>query len=351
MAMAETLKPGPAAGAAVTIRDIAAGLGLSHSTVSRALADHPLVKPETRMRVQARARALGYVPNGLAQSMRGTHGPVLGLVIPDIQNEFYAAVAQIVADAAAAHGFHLALSITGDDPAREMGDVRALLVSRAAGVIITPTSQPRPETLAMLRGANAAQLVRRHAGLAQEAVLIDDFAGVRAATAHLVNYGHRCIGYIGTHVDISCGQERYDGFRSVMGEHGLDASHVALGPPQPRFAQHAVTALFGAGQRPTGLVMGSSSLTIGALEALRAMRLRWPQDVSVVGYGDPVWFKLIGQGLTTVQLPVQEMGRYATSLLLRFEGSAVVVSRADAQASRFAPSLVVRGSTATQAGH
>lgn len=334
-------------GTTVTIRDIADDLAMSHSTVSRALADHPNVKAETKLRVQARARALGYVPNGLAQSMRGTHGSVLGLVIPDIQNEFYAAMAQIVADAAATRGFHLALSITEDDPDREMGDVRSLLVARAAGIIITPSSQPRSETLEMLRGANAAQLVRQHPGIAHEAVLIDDFAGVAAATRHLVNYGHRHIAYVGTHPDISCGLDRHEGFRAVMAEHGLDAGRAALGPPRPEFAQHAVTSLLAGERRPTGLVVGSSSLTIGALEALRGLRLNWPDDISVVGYGDPVWFKLIGSGLTTVQLPVQEMGRYATSLLmLRFQGNPIVPARSGTQASRFAPSLVVRGSTA-----
>ncbi|WP_423458488.1 LacI family DNA-binding transcriptional regulator [Ottowia sp. VDI28] len=342
------MKPLPAGMSAVTIRDIANDLSMSHATVSRALANHPSVKPDTKLRVQTRARELGYVPNGLAQSMRGTHGPVLGLVIPDIQNEFYAAMAQIVADAAAARGFHLALSITEDDPDREMGDVRALLVSRAAGVIITPTSKARAETLEMLRGINAAQLVRRHPGIAHEAVLIDDFAGVASATRHLVNYGHRRIAYVGTHPDISCGLDRHEGFRSVMAEYGLDAGHTALGPPRPEFAQHAVTSLLAAGnQRPTALVVGSSSLTIGALEALRGLRLRWPEDISLVGYGDPVWFKLIGHGLTTVQLPVQEMGRYATSLLLmRFEGSSTMAAGSTGEASRFAPSLVVRGSTA-----
>lgn len=342
------MKAPPAVGnATVTLRDIARDLDLSHATVSRALADRSSVRVETKLRVQARARALGYVPNGMAKSMRGSHGPVLGLVIPDIRNEFYASMAQIVADVAATRGFHLALCITEDDPQRELGDVRALLISRAAGIIITPTSQARAETLDMLRGANAAQLVRQHADIAHEAVLIDDFAGIAAATRHLVNYGHRHIGYVGTHPDISCGLDRLDGFRSVMTEHGLDASHAMLGPPRPEFAQHAVTALLGGGTRPTGLVMGSSSLTIGALEALRAMRLRWPDDISVVGYGDPVWFKLIGDGLTTVQLPVHEMGRYATSLLLRrFEGQSIGPSSAQAQASRFAPALVVRGSTA-----
>lgn len=340
-----------AAGGTVTLRDIAQDLQLSHSTVSRALAGHPAIKAETRLKVQARARALGYVPNGLAQSMRGTHGPVLGLVIPDIQNEFYASIAQIVADAAAARGFHLALSITEDKPEREMGDVRALLMSRAAGIIITPTSQPRPETLEMLRSANAAQLVRRHPGIAHDAVLIDDFAGIAAATRHLVQCGHRAIGYVGTHPDISCGRDRLEGFRAVMAEHALDAGRSALGPPRPEFARHAVTSMLGGTHRPSALVIGSSSLTIGALDALRSLQLRWPQDVSLVGYGDPVWFKLVGDGLTTVQLPVQEMGRYATSLLLlRFEGSAAAPAGHPPAVSRFAPALVVRGSSTVCGG-
>ena len=86
---------------AVTIRDLARTLGLSHTTVSRALADHPAIKAQTKARVRELARELGYVPNGSAQTMRGQHAPTLGLIVPDIQNDFYASMAKIVADAAA----------------------------------------------------------------------------------------------------------------------------------------------------------------------------------------------------------------------------------------------------------
>ncbi len=317
---------------------------MSHSTVSRALASHPGVKAATRLKVQALARELGYVPNGFAQSMRGQHGPVLGLVVPDIRNDFYASVAQIVADAAAARGLHMALSITDDDPEREMGDLRALVVARAVGAIVTLCSQPRPETVELLAGMNAVQLVRQTPGVRHEAVLIDDLHGVAMATRHLVHYGHRDIAYVGTHTAISCGGDRLQGFRGTMLEHGLDASRVLLGPPRPEFSQHAVTALLQAPVRPTGLVVGSSSLTLGALKALRALEVRWPRDVSVVGYGDPAWFDLVGDGLTTVRLPVQEMGQCAVGLLLSRETGQAVPGRAHA-GTRFAPALVVRGST------
>ena len=335
---------------AVTIRDLARALELSHTTVSRALADHPAIKSQTKARVRELARELGYVPNGSAQTMRGQHAPTLGLIVPDIQNDFYASIAKIVADAAGARGFQLALSITEDDPEREMNDLRALIAARAAGIVITPSPAPRPQTLAWLRQVNAAQLVRQHGGMPHDAVVIDDFMGVGAATRHLVHYGHRRIAYIGTDAALSCGEERLAGFRSVMIEHGLDAGRVALGHPRPAFAHHAVHTLMAGAEPPTALVMGSSSLTIGALQALRSLRLGIPGDVSIVGYGDPVWYDLLECGLTTVRLPVQEMGHCVTSLLLsRLGPGPGGVDAAPAaparQASRFPPSLVLRGST------
>lgn len=330
----------------VTIRDLAGTLGLSHTTVSRALADHPKIKAETKLRVRALARELGYVPNGSAQSMRGQHGPTIGLIIPDIQNDFYASIAKTVADAAAARGFQLTLSVTEDNPEREMDDLRALIVARAAGIIITPTASPKAQTLELLAGANAVQLVRQDERLPHEAVVIDDYLGISAATRHLVTYGHRDIAYVGTGTDLSCGRDRLAGFRAVMIEHGLNPDRVALGQPRPEFSHHAVHGLMSGSQRPTALVMGSSSLTIGALKALRSLNLQWPGDVSIVGYGDPVWFELMGSGLTTVRLPVQEMGAYVTSLLLARTELPRVAGGGDAcpQPSRFAPSLVLRGS-------
>lgn len=331
--------------AVVTIRDMAVSLGLSHTTVSRALADHPKIKSETKLRVRQLARELGYVPNGSAQSMRGQHGPTIGLIIPDIQNDFYASMAKTVADAAAARGFQLTLSVTEDNPEREMDDLRALIVARAAGIIITPSPSPKPETIDLLAGANAVQLVRQDDRLRHEAVVIDDYMGISAATRHLVNYGHRDIAYVGTGTDLSCGRDRLAGFRAVMLEHGLNPDRVALGQPRPEFSHHAVHGLMRGSQRPSALVMGSSSLTIGALKALRNLSLQWPDDVSIVGYGDPVWFELMGGGLTTVRLPVQEMGSYVTSLLLAHTGSNRIPADAQAPpASRFAPSLVLRGS-------
>ncbi|UYO93782.1 LacI family DNA-binding transcriptional regulator [Pollutimonas sp. M17] len=336
---------GIAARPSVTIKDIAKALDLSHTTISRALADHPKISEATKASVRQMARRMGYVANGPARNIRGMNSLVIGLIIPDIQNDFYASIAKIVADAATDQGFQLALSITEDNPERELKDLRAFIVSRAAGIIVTPTSTPRAETLALLQGVPAVQLVRQAPDIHKEVVAIDDEAAVRAATVHLINYGHRRIAYVGTTTEFSCGVDRLAGFDSAMRANGLDPGFAVVGLPRPEFAQHAVHRLMTLAEPPTGLVIGSSSLTIGALQALRSIRLSCPEDVSVVGYGDPDWFGLVGDGLTTISLPVQPMGNYLISLLLAKIKDKQPFESISQVASRFPASLTIRGST------
>lgn len=332
-------------GASVTIKDIANKLRLSYSTVSRALADHPKISDETRARVRDLATSMGYVPNGAARTMRNMRSPVVGLIIPDILNSFYASIAKIVGDAAQEKGLQLALSVTEDNPERELQDLRAFVVSRVAGIIITPTATPKPETLALLSTLRAAQLVRQHPGIDKEAVVIDDSAAIRAAATHLINYGHRKIGYVGTTTDFSCGVDRLAGFNAALHAHGLDSAFVSVGLPRPEFAHHAVHAMMSRPDRPSALVIGSSSLTMGALKALRSLGLSAPQDVSLVGYGDAEWCDLVGEGLTTVSLPAHAMGSYIISALLAQIDGDERPAAASALASRFPATLTVRGST------
>ena len=335
--------------AAVTIRDIAAHLGISHTTVSRALAGHPKINSLTKARVRAAADAMGYVANASARTIRNSRSLLVGLVIPDIQNDFYASVAKRVADMLAAKGYQLALSVTEDDPEREMRDVRAMLEARAAGVIVTLTSAPRKETLAMLRQVRTVQLVRRQAELETDAVTIDDQSGTHAATHHLIQYGHQSIAYIGTTTAMSSGRARLEGFTQAMAKAGLDAGTHWLGPPRPEFARQAISLMLRMKKRPTGLVLGSSELTLGALQGLQAGGISYPQQISLVGYGDPPWFSLVGGGITTVSLPVADVAATTTGLVLNDLNEADAGAGQEAQTTVSAlsirPSLVLRGST------
>lgn len=337
--------------AGATIRDIARQLGLSHATVSRALADHPHVNDRTKSRVRAAADRMHYIPNASARAMRGSPSPLIGLVIPDVQNDFYATVAKIVADTLAARSYRMVLAVTEDDPEREARDLRALAEARVAGVIVTLTAAPRPATLALLKNLQTVQLIRTHRRLSSDAVGLDDRAGIRMATEHLLSLGHRRIAYIGGLADLSTGEQRLAGFMDAYRDGGVRPRPelIKLGAPRPEFARDAGAALMALKNSPTGLVLGSSELTLGTLQCLQTAGMRCPHDVSIVGYGDPPWFALAQRGITTVRLPAKEVALTAASLLLQRLNAA---RGADAEtdiacaSSRFVPTLNVRGSTA-----
>jgi LacI family transcriptional regulator len=341
-------------GYGVTILDIARELDISHTTVSRALAGHKHISDETKDRVNLAVKRMGYVPHASARTMRGKPSSVVGLVIPDIRNDFYASIAKIVADTLAAESMQLMLSVTEDDPDREEKELRAMLQARPAGVIIVATAAPRRETLAMLGEIEFVELIRAHANAPANAVLIDDSAGTSAAVRHLLGYGHRRIAYIGGSTDLSTGRERLAGFEAALAEKKIAPVEIALGPPRPDFARHAVALMMARKDRPTGLVFGSSELTLGALQGLKAKNLEWPRDVSIVGYHDPAWFELVGAGITTVRVPVLEIAQAATRVLLNRisneDGAPSGTGRHTAM--RFSPTLVLRGSTmAVPSGH
>lgn len=331
------------ASAPVTLRDIAARLGLSHSTVSRALSGHPGINPETRARVLAAAQALGYVANASARALRGSRSTLIGLVIPDIQNEFYAAVARLVTETLARSGYQTVLAVTDDDALREAESLRDLVEARAAGVIITPCATPRSDTLTLLRRMPVVQLARTHARIDADSVVIDDHAGIYAATQHLLVMGHRHIAYIGSHAGLSTGAARLQGFYDAHADAGVsvDDSRVLLGVPRPAIAQEALSRLMRQAIAPDAVVTGSSELTLGALLAAQSQHYAIPRQFSLTGYGNPAWFSLVCEGISTVQLPVEEVGLTAATLLLRR-----VESLEGAHAEmRFRPRLVIRSST------
>jgi LacI family transcriptional regulator len=171
-------------GASVTIQDIARALNISHTTVSRALADSPKISAETKLRVRNAVEQLGYVPSASARMMRSGSSPLVGLIIPDVQNDFYATVAKTVADCLAARSMQLLLSVTDDDSDRELRELRGILETRPAGIIIVPTAAARAETAALLKNVETVQLIRTHSHLSARAVIVDDRAGQTAANTN-----------------------------------------------------------------------------------------------------------------------------------------------------------------------
>lgn len=303
-----------------TLKDIAAELNLTHPTVSRGLADHESISEETKARIREVARRLGYVANSSARVLRQGHTNLVGLLLPDLTNEFYAAVAQRLADDCSKQGRQLVVSISAGDPDRELSLVRALLEVRPSGIIATVTPQPRPETIELLRGTYCVQFLTVHPELGGVAVTVEDSGGARQALQHLVRLGHRCIGYVGPSPELHIGEVRLRGVRQALALNRLklDPALIQLGPSTGEFGHDAVLRLLDMPQRPTAIYLSTAQLSHGGLRALSERGLAVPRDLSVVVAGNAPWYEFWpGGGLTSITLPMAALADSASSLVMR----------------------------------
>lgn len=293
----------------VTARDIAQDIGVSISTVGRALADDPRISSETKARVKEAAIRAGYVGNMPARIMRGGASNLIGLILPDVRNDFYAAIAQSLSETFDREGFQLALSISGDDRMVEERHIRDLASARAAGLIIVPTASPRRESAQMLRSMPHVQLLRRVPSLGGDWFGIDDEQAIYAGTTHLIEMGHVAITYIGGPEALSTGASRLRGFRNAVSANCETTGSICerLGPPTVEFGAAQLELLLAQANPPTAIITGSVHITLGIIEAIERLGIDAPRSLSMIGFGDPQWFAWWRGGLTTVRPPIQDL--------------------------------------------
>jgi DNA-binding LacI/PurR family transcriptional regulator len=325
-----------------TILDVAARAGVSKSLVSLVLRDAPSVSAAKRRAVLAAAAALDYRPNLVARSLVRRRTNVLGVMLSDLHNTFFADVLDGVAGRAGARGYK-ALIVTGNRaPAGEAEAIETLLELRTDGLVlaaplldgerIAEASRTVPVVL-VSRSINASRV---------DSVTNDDQAGAALAVEHLVALGHRRI----AHIDGGRGagaQGRRQGYLQAMRRHGLTAeARVAGGDYTEEGGARAIEELLTAGVRPTAVFAANDLSAIGALDALGRHGLRAPEDLSLVGYDNTSLAGLRHIDLTTVDQPRLAMGQTAVELLLQ----RIERRRTSPRRVVIAPSLVVRGSTA-----
>jgi len=303
----------------VTIKDIAIALGVSHSTVSRALNDHGHISDDMKERVRAAALELGYVVHAGARTLRQAHARLIGIIVPDVMNQLFAVMIKVLAARCDRAGYQLVLCVTEDDPETELRHVEALRQSRATGLIIVPTPSVLSKTAILMAAMPVVQFSRSHAAIVAPSVAIDGSQGVANAVRHLADLGHRRIAYIGLTTRISTGAARAKGFTTAMEQRGRAVEPVLFnhGPGTIEFGRATTTSLLRAERPPTAIIYGSADLTQGGLESLRHEKVGVPHFLSVVGFGDPGWFKLMTPGLSTVGLSLSESAEAAISILLR----------------------------------
>ncbi|MDR1827881.1 MAG: LacI family transcriptional regulator [Methylobacteriaceae bacterium] len=303
----------------ITIKDLSSKLGVSPSTVSRAVNGNSGVGDEMRNKICRMAEELGYIPNLSARQMQRKSRFLIGLIIPDIRNHFYNAIASVLAARCRDLGFQLLLSNADDDPAMEESQVLAMVEARVAGIVITASPRPTERTARLLKMVPSLQLLRRIPGLTPAAAVMDDTSGIRAATEHLLGLGHTAIGYVGTSDGISVGASRARGYFEALAAAGMtpQPAWTALEPPRARNGLVAVRRMFTDARPPTALILGSTEITVGGLRALKELGIAVPDEVSVIGYGDPRWYKLLTPALTCVRLPVAALAETAVTGVFR----------------------------------
>ena len=339
---------------AVSIQDIAASAGVSHSTVSRALHNSSLISPEMRLRIQQLAQEMGYTPNAVAQSLKGQRTNTVGLVITSIADPFVGRVVRGIEDVAQAARVSVLLSVSHNDPERELAVIETFHRRRVDGVI-SATAQMRGSYTRRLAQLNMPTvLINQQADPDADpdagrlySVDADDYAGARAAVEHLLALGHRRIGYLGVDNRYQSNARRLQGYRDTLAAGGITASEEWRRTiPSHRFhtehdvveAQALLPELLQAGV--TAVFCYNDLVAVGALLACRDLRLRVPADLSIVGYDDVDLARYVTPPLTTIHQPKLRLGELAMQMLLAIlEGHPVT--------NQLLPvNLIIRASTA-----
>jgi LacI family transcriptional regulator len=316
---------GVVSGRAPTRDDVARQAGVSVATVSYVLNNGPRgVSDDKRRRVLDAVAALGYRPNAIARSLRARRTHILGLVLPNSADPYYAALAHAVQEAAARRGYQVVVANAADHPEREATQIEALLRLQVDGLLWVPAhlgsgaGRPAPEipTVQLGAGALAAGGDQRR----YDVIGSDNAGGGRLAADHLVGLGHRRLAFIAGPEGHLHADARLAGVRSRLAEAGLDLEAHVVARCAFDYASGAAAAArwlaLPAAARPTAVVAGNDAMAIGVLHAAAEREVRVPDHLSVVGYDDVPQAAYTVPALTTVQQPLAEMGAAAVERLL-----------------------------------
>jgi LacI family transcriptional regulator len=307
-----------------TLRDVAASAGVSPKTVSRVVNGEPNVDSVTAQRVADAIATLGYRRNEVARSLRpGQSLAAVGLVIGDVSNPFYAAIARAVEGVAAAHGRLLVTASSDDDPRRERELVLAI-AHRVDGLLVIPAGKEGGEGHAYLgaerqMGTPVVFLDRPPHGVDGDTILIDNVGGARRAVEHLIAHGHRRIGVVGDAPSYFTVVERVRGYREALAAAGIpvDESLVRLRPHDTEEAAAVARDLLALAGPPTAIFATNNRMSVGVLRALRDDG----RSVALVGFDDFELADMLATPVTVVRHDPGELGRAAAELLFaRLDG-------------------------------
>lgn len=318
---------------------------MSRALVSLVIREQPNVSDVRRQRVLDAIASLGYRPNAMARSLASRRTHVIGVLLDDLRNPFFADIATGIEQLAAESGYQLLFASGGRDPARECAAVDALLEYRVDGIILV---SPRLSAPDIVRTSSEVPLVvtgREVRGANASYVVVNERAGVELVLDHLVGLGHERIAHIGAGGWTGGTQRRISYVRGMKQRELEHHIQVAYGDATEEAGRRGAQELLEAGRIPTAIFAGNDLMATGVLGVLNQAGVAVPGEISIVGYDNISLADFAHMSLTTVDQPRLTIGQYALELLLdRIGGRRATTVR------RLEPTLVVRSTTGPPRG-
>ncbi len=295
-----------------TVRDVAKLAGVSISTVSRALSMPHMVNTQTRAIVVAAAEELGYQPNAAARGLRSGVTKNIGLVIPDLENQFFATITKGVQARARREGYAVFIADSDEDPELELRLVTNL-AKQVDGLILASPRAPDAELLAVLGSKPVVLLNRKVQSL--PAVVVSNRDGVEQALGHLRALGHKKIAYGAGPAHSWSASLRLDLVREIAARYP-ELEVIELGHFRPYVSGGLQVADLAVASGATALLAYNDLMALGVLERLRQRKIEVPGQLSVIGFDGISLATLISPALTTVQIPLRDFGQRAVDFLV-----------------------------------
>lgn len=305
-----------------TLQEVAKRAKVSIATVSRVLNKSDKVVPETRAAVEQALLDLGYRPSRVARRLRMNSGRahLVGLIIPDIQNPFYAEIARGVEDAAYANEYALILCNSDENVEKERFYLDVMRDESVDGIVLPPFDETDRAVVELVKSGLPVVCVDRSlAQVKTDLVEVDNYQGAFEAVSHLIGKGHATIGLIEGRSQVSTSRERRRGYLDALAANGIAPRKDCMraGDFKQESGRVLANELLDLRRPPTALFVCNNLMTVGALAAIHHRGLAVPRDVAVVGFDDLPWAEALDPPPTVVRQPAYEVGREAMELLLK----------------------------------
>ncbi len=305
----------------ITIKDIARILGVSPSTVSRALKDHPDISDETKKLVKTFAEKVNYRPNALALSLRNKKSNMIGLIIPEIVHHFFSSVISGIEDMAYAEGYHVMVCQSNENYQREVMNIQALTDLRVDGLIVSiskTTKEYDHINKAVKDGTPLVMFDRIVEQLDIDKVVIDDYEGAKLATDFLIKSGAKNILHLSAPLHLLIGKNRYEGYCAALKENNLTTnSDFVLKCDTREDVLSLKSHILSLAPKIDGIFAVNDSTAIAVMQILQQNGYKIPDDIQVVGFGDGPNASISSPTLTTIEQKGYEIGRESVKILLQ----------------------------------